>query len=160
MKKKYLIIGLTIIIVILILDNVRLRIVTNKIKDNLRHKEYLIELKEKSIKEIKQIDSIEIANYENKISPNYESSINRLKRKGLSDPLNMIRDDLMQNQDIIPDRDMPKGKLYFQRNYINIINEKWVAAYYENGHFGGELLLRMDIDKNKKIAWTVLDDNR
>lgn len=160
MKTKILIAISLIVVLILLIDNVRLRIETKKIQADLSHKENVIEYNDGLIDRIRKKDSIEVEKYKNRVSLHYDVYIDRLKRKGLDDPLKIIRDNLMQNHDIIPNRDMPKGKVYFQRNYIDIISDNWVKAYYEDGHFAGELLLRMDIDKNRKITWTVLDDNR
>ena len=60
----------------------------------------------------------------------------------------------------IPKRNMPKGMLYFQRDQISIINSKWVLAYYEDGHFDGELLARFKVDESGNISWRVIDDDR
>ncbi len=160
MKRIYLTIVTLIVILILLIDSVRLRVETNKIQNDLDNIKNVIDINISLIEKNKKQDSIELENYKNIVSPNYDVYINRLKNKGLNDPLEIIRNSLMRNHDLIPNRNTPKGKLYFQRSSISIITDNWVKACYEEGHFGGELLLEMDIDEKGRIEWTVLDDNR
>lgn len=163
MKRKYWAILVTTIIIILISDDIRLRIAKSKTENDLSFATYLAGLREETVNKLKQTNAAEIAQLQVKmkeISPRYESAISRLKRMGLNDPVNIIRKNLIQHQDLIPNRDMPKGKVCFQQGQISIINSRWVLAYYENGYFDGELLLRMTVGKNSEISWKVLDDYR
>jgi hypothetical protein len=41
---------------------------------------------------------------------------------------------------------------------IHILNEKWVFAYFEDGHIAGAMLLRYEIDEDGNIGWEVLDE--
>jgi len=162
-QKKYLTIILLIAVVILIGDNVRLRIVNSKIYSNSLNKDSLLRIKDGHIDKAKSDCLTEVGELKLKIqeiSPRYESVISELKHQGLKDPINDIRNDLMKNQNLIPKRNVPTGILYFRRDNISIINSKWVLAYYDDGHFDGELLARFTVDKSGRISWKVIADER
>ena len=91
------------------------------------------------------------------ISINTNIAIHRLKRKGIKNPLEFLRDDLMKNQGIIPNRNTPKGQMYFVKDQIFLINSMWIYAYYTEGHFDGELIAKFEIDDSGDISWEVVD---
>lgn len=46
----------------------------------------------------------------------------------------------------------------FQTNKIKILNHKWAICDFSDGVLWGELLLKYNIDENKKVELTVIDD--
>ncbi len=42
---------------------------------------------------------------------------------------------------------------FYSESQIWILTEKWVLAYFEDGHNGGYLLLEYEVTKDGKIKW-------
>ena len=87
-----------------------------------------------------------------------EFEIEQLKEKGLKDPITDLKLDLMNRQDLIPYKAVLGGKMgvYSEAN-IHIISTKWAAAYFDDGHISGIMLLKYNIQKDGKIRWSVMD---
>jgi hypothetical protein len=79
--------------------------------------------------------------------------IERFKEKGLSNPVQDIVSDLMKHPELIPYKAKAGGEMHFYEKEIWILNEKWVYAYFEDGHFAGYLLLEYSISDEGKINW-------
>jgi hypothetical protein len=87
-----------------------------------------------------------------------EHEIEELKKKGLKDPVKDLRSDLIKRSDLIPYEGVLGGTMGFcYEEHIHIISSKWVAAYFEDGHINGVMLLRYNILKDGKIRWYVMD---
>jgi hypothetical protein len=85
--------------------------------------------------------------------------IENLKKRGLSSPVKDLRDDLVGHAGIINLDAVHGGKMgFYFRDGITILNERWVFAYFEDGHIAGALLLKYEIDPDGKITWHVLDE--
>lgn len=83
--------------------------------------------------------------------------LNKLKRMGLNDPVNTIKEDLLQNNDLIPYEGTLGGTMnFYTKDNIMILNERWVLAYFEDGHRAGEVLLEYSV-ADGKINWNVMD---
>jgi len=76
-----------------------------------------------------------------------------LKEKGLSDPVREIIDDLIKHSELIPYKGILGGTMEFYDREIWILNNKWVFAYFEDGHVMGYLLLEYSISDDGKIEW-------
>jgi hypothetical protein len=162
-KRRLLITLLTIVVLIALFDDVRCRLKNKEIEHKLDHSEYLMEIQDRKFKETVNATNKQIKELERKATlisdglKSYDHHLNRIKRLGISDPVKFLRNDLMNNQDLIPNRETPKGTMYFWKDHIYVLNHKWVIAYYEEGHFGGYLLASYEIDNNRKVKWNVLD---
>ncbi len=88
-----------------------------------------------------------------------ERQIKNLQEKGLDDPVKDLREDLMEDPDLITQEGVLGGTMgfYFSEG-IHILNERWVLAYFEDGHVGGAMLLRYDVLPGGDIKWEVIDD--
>jgi hypothetical protein len=76
-----------------------------------------------------------------------------MKKKGLSDPIQDIISDLMKHNELIPYKGVLGGTMRFYEKEIRILTNKWVLAYFEDGHIGGYLLLEYKISDSGKIDW-------
>lgn len=87
-----------------------------------------------------------------------EFEINQLKQKGLKDPVKDLKSDLMRRKDLIPYKGVLGGTMgiYSEEN-IHIISSKWAAAYFDDGHINGIMLLKYSIQKDGRIRWYVMD---
>lgn len=68
---------------------------------------------------------------------------------------NLIIDDLLKHNDLIPVQGVLGGTMAFLKEEIFVITDKWVIAYFEDGHIGGNMLLEYSIS-NGSISWGVL----
>jgi hypothetical protein len=82
-----------------------------------------------------------------------------LRKQGLTDPVGEIRNDLIAKPGLIGRPGVLGGKMgFYFPDGIHILNHRWVFAYYEDGHVGGAVLLRYDIDYKGRINWEVIDE--
>jgi len=83
--------------------------------------------------------------------------IQAMQKKGLKDPVNDIVSDLKQNGKLIPYRPSMGGTMnFYDRSKIWILTNKWVLAYFEDGHNGGYVLLEYEVAPGGKIIWKIL----
>lgn len=80
-------------------------------------------------------------------------AIEKFKAKGLSDPVRDIISDLLKHPQLIPYEGILGGTMRFYENESRILNNKWVYAYFEDGHYSGYMLLEYDVTDNGKISW-------
>lgn len=68
-----------------------------------------------------------------------------------------IINDLMKHDELIPYEGVLGGKMnFYSEKDIFVLSDKWVLAYFEDGHIGGNMLLEYSI-KDDKISWKVID---
>ena len=77
-----------------------------------------------------------------------------LKKKGINDPETFISERLSRRTDLIPDKPVLGGQMSFSR--ISLLGDRWAIAAYEDGHVGGQLLLRYSL-RDTAIQWKVMD---
>lgn len=86
-----------------------------------------------------------------------ESDISRLEKKGLRNPEVALKNDLMKKQSsLIPVKGSVGGTMTIRD--IRILNDSYALAYFEDGHNGGNLLLKYTV-ANGTISWKVLDSS-
>jgi hypothetical protein len=80
-----------------------------------------------------------------------------LKAKGLNDPVKDIVADLMKHDELIPCEGVLGGKMGFgSPRGIQIINDQWVVANFEDGHIAGSMLLEYKVADGGKITWKMI----
>ncbi|WP_439881716.1 hypothetical protein ACSX1A_00885 [Pontibacter sp. MBLB2868] len=86
-----------------------------------------------------------------------ESDIKRLQRKGLKNPESDLMNDLNRKQSkLIPTEGVLGGTMAIRDS--RILNDRYALAYYEDGHNGGYMLLKYEVN-NGNIKWTVIDNS-
>jgi hypothetical protein len=85
-----------------------------------------------------------------------ESDIDYFKSKGLNDPVEVIKTDLLKNNKLISVKGSLGGRMQFYKERIQVLNHKWVLAYFEDGHSAGEMLLEFEVSTSGDISWKVL----
>lgn len=105
------------------------------------------------------IDSMMKTKQPTEIQPGIDKyEMDELRRMGLEDPINDLRDDLEKHRELIPYEGIHGAKMGFcSRGDIRIINSKWVFADFEDGHIGGSMILKYRVKKDGKISWKVID---
>lgn len=87
-----------------------------------------------------------------------QQSIKYLKEKGLINPVEDLRNDLIKEGALIKRKGVLGGSMgFYLPEAIHVLNENWVMAYFEDGHIAGVLLLKFDV-QNGEISWEVLDE--
>ncbi len=72
-------------------------------------------------------------------------------------PLEKLKDDLLERGDLIPEDPVLGGTMgFYNREDIHIITDKWVLASYEDGHIGGYLLLEFEVQEDNTIEWKLV----
>jgi hypothetical protein len=134
--------------------------------------ESLVEVKmelEEKIESLK-IDNVNLANenleleiakdftqkkYEDEKLPS-SLTIDILKNKGIDD-YTIILKDLENQASLIGHGGVLGGTMMFVVEESKLLNEKYVFAYFEDGHINGYALLKYTINKNLDIEWSVLE---
>jgi len=84
-----------------------------------------------------------------------EADISRLEKQGLENPEATLKNDLMKKQSsLLPVKGSVGGTMSIKD--IRILNDTYAMAYFEDGHNGGNMVLKYTIS-NGKIYWKVLD---
>lgn len=79
-----------------------------------------------------------------------------LERKGLNGGPDQVVADLLKHNELIPYEGVLGGKMAFFKDNTYVISDKWVLAYFEDGHMNGNMLLGYSV-KSGIISWKVID---
>jgi len=81
-----------------------------------------------------------------------------LQKKGLQDPVNDLVSDLQQHPELIPHGGVLGGTMGFGfPDKIHVLTDRWVLAYFEDGHIAGWMLLEYQVARGGRITWRVID---
>jgi hypothetical protein len=81
-----------------------------------------------------------------------------LNIESINDPISYLKKDLIKRNDLIPYTGVLGGTMgFYDENSIHVLNYKWIYAYFEDGHIGGEILLEYNILEDGRINWKVID---
>jgi len=97
-----------------------------------------------------EIEKLKLVNYD-------KTMILELQRKGFSGQMKDIVADLKMHRELIPYKGILGGTMgFYGDNDIHVLTNRWVFAYFQDGHISGYMLLRYDIN-NGSISWKVID---
>jgi len=87
------------------------------------------------------------------------SEVEELKRHGLANPVQDLRQDLMKHRELIPFESVegPGGMRFLLAGDIALLNTKWVFARFEDGMIGGSGLFEYQVSPGGKIVWERID---
>ncbi|MBD3274453.1 MAG: hypothetical protein GF372_04040 [Candidatus Marinimicrobia bacterium] len=83
--------------------------------------------------------------------------LRQLRRKGLENPIDDLKADLVTRADMIPYEGTLGGTMHFYEEMIYVLTGRWVLAYFEDGHRAGYMLLEYDVNAAGEITWNVLE---
>lgn len=87
--------------------------------------------------------------------PDYE--IQRLKLLGLANPQDDLISDLQKHNSLIPFDGVLGGTMgFYASDEIYFFDNRWVVAYFEDGHIIGFMLLKYNVNDTGEITWSVL----
>ena len=85
--------------------------------------------------------------------PDYE--LRMLRGKGLENPVQDLKADLMANPNLIPYDPVLGGTMsFYSASDITILPGGWVYAIFEDGHVNGAVLLEYEVSEGN-ITWNV-----
>lgn len=84
-------------------------------------------------------------------------SIEILKSLGIDDYM-IILDDLKNQTDLIGFDGVLGGHMSFIVEESKLLNEKYVLAYFEDGHIAGYSLLKYTVNEELDIKWIVIEN--
>lgn len=127
--------------------------------DELKHaREENNKLRDSLVHVSSTLDSLIKTDFMN-ISTSYWTESNpqfiTLKRRGVHDASTYIANDLTKRSDLIPFKPVLGGTMMFSR--VLLLGANWAVASFEDGHIGGYLLLRYQVQSDNTIRWQVLD---
>ena len=83
-----------------------------------------------------------------------------LKKAGLRDPVNQLRNDLVAHPELIGIPGGLGGTMRFYAPAVALLNSRWVFARFDDGHSEGSCLLEYHVAKDGTIQWKVLKTMR
>ncbi|WP_299824205.1 hypothetical protein [uncultured Pontibacter sp.] len=109
-----------------------------------------------------QMDTPPSAAFVDELGSLSESDMQRLKRKGLRNPETDLMNDLNRKQrTLIPAEGSMGGSMggTMAIRDSRILNDRYALAYYEDGHNGGYIVLKYEVN-NGNITWKVVDNSK
>jgi hypothetical protein len=83
--------------------------------------------------------------------------VNRLRKRGLQDPVTDLVDDLASHPELIPIEGVLGGRMAFQDvDRIRVMSEAWVHAPFSDGHIGGEAIYAYQVTEDGDISWRLV----
>ncbi len=82
--------------------------------------------------------------------------VKKIERQGLDGGPNEVIEDLLKHRELIPYEGILGGTMAFWKNESFVISDRWVIAYFEDGHNGGRMLLQYNVNDGI-ISWKVID---
>lgn len=84
--------------------------------------------------------------------------VDELKKKGLEHPVADLVADLQKHPELIPYKGVLGGTMAFGfPDKIYVLTDRYVLAYFEDGHIAGWMLLEYTVGRGGKISWRVTD---
>lgn len=88
---------------------------------------------------------------------NNRDIVDGLQRQGFDGSVQDIINDLLKHNELIPYDGVLGGTMgFYSKENIYILSDKWVYAHFNDGHIGGDMLLKYSVN-NGNISWKVLD---
>jgi len=80
-----------------------------------------------------------------------------LKQRGFNGEVQEIIADLLKHNELIPYDGTLGGTMGFHnREKVFVLSDKWVYAYFDDGHINGYMLLSYSVN-GRNISWKVID---
>jgi hypothetical protein len=97
--------------------------------------------------------------FEDEIGTLTTTQTERLRRQGLRNPETDLLNDLHRKQrTLIPTEGVLGGTMAIRD--ARILTDRYAIAYYEDGHIGGYMVLRYQVQPGGIISWQVIDSYR
>lgn len=89
----------------------------------------------------------------------FESELRYLTENGLNNPVQQLKEDLTNRDDLIPVEGVLGGTMrIYSTDQIRILPGRYVFAVFEDGHVQGNLILQYEV-KNGQISWEIIESS-
>lgn len=78
-----------------------------------------------------------------------------LKQKGIAKPDTFVVNDLLNRQELVPEKGILGGTMRFTN--VKLLGDRWAIAEMDDGHILGYVLLKYMVLPGKIIRWTIVD---
>jgi hypothetical protein len=75
-----------------------------------------------------------------------ESEIAGLRRRGVANPAQAIREALARHPELVPFKGVQGGRMFFDTTNVTLLRGGWVYAGFEDGHVGGYAILETQVE--------------
>jgi len=83
--------------------------------------------------------------------------IDRLRHRGLQDPVATLIANLQSHPEIIPYPGLEGSKMgFYDTDRTRVLSDRWVYAPFEDGHIGGEAILEYSVAAGGAISWKLV----
>lgn len=90
--------------------------------------------------------------------PIQQWQVDGLRREGLADPVTAVVRDLYAHPGLIPFPGVLGGTMsFYDTTQVYVLNDRWVYAYFEDGHISGYGLFQYTVGDSGRISWRVVD---
>lgn len=90
--------------------------------------------------------------------PIQQWQIAELHREGLAQPVTAVVRDLHAHPDLIPFPGVLGGTMgFYDTTQVYVLNDRWVYAYFEDGHISGYGLFQYTVRDSGRISWKLVD---
>ena len=104
-----------------------------------------------------QLDSLQIRVAGLASSPIQQLYIDRLRDRGLRDPVAALVANLQSHPELIPYPGIEGSKMGFHdTDRIRILTDRWAYAPFEDGHIGGEAIVEYSVAAGGAVSWKVV----
>lgn len=86
----------------------------------------------------------------------YQDNAVSIMTKPVETNADIIISDLLKHPELIPYEPVLGGKMTFYKEHTQVLSDKWVFAYFEDGHIVGHMLLGYSVHDGV-ISWEVID---
>ena len=89
----------------------------------------------------------------------FDSELRYLTENGLNNPVQQLKVDLTNRDDLIPVEGVLGGTMrIYSTDQIRILPGRFVFAVFEDGHVQGNLILQYEV-KNGQISWEIIESS-
>ena len=78
-----------------------------------------------------------------------------LKQKGIAKPDTFVVNDLLNRQELVPEKGILGGTMRFTN--VKLLGDRWAIAEMDDGHILGYVILKYQVLPGKIIRWTIVD---
>jgi hypothetical protein len=94
-------------------------------------------------------------------SPIHPFYIERLRKRGLDEPVEDLIADLQRHPELIPYAGVHGSRMVFiDKDRIRVLSGSWVYAPFEDGHISGEGIFEYEVAVGGDITWRVVTSQK
>ena len=154
---------LAILSAFLLIDDIRVRADKHDLVEDVEHQKYLKDLQEDNLNKEITVKNKSLNEFETQLQMLHpylisDSDLKRLKEQGLGNPIEDLKNSLIENQSLLLTDSLIDGRQRILKEYIVLLIDQRVLAYWETGHSDGVIYTVYDVGDNGRITWKIIDE--